>query len=91
MRVAQSENDIYRIFKQSRLEIYSEWWVKVAGKQSRDRLENTPRRVFSGARSYGVAPYGSDLSPIWLNIEAVVEVGRRSIIVFDTDFCQLTS
>ena len=71
----------------SRLEIYSEWWVKVAGKQSRDRQENTPRRVFSRARSYRVAPYGSDLSSIWLNIEVVVEVGRRSIIVFDTNFC----
>ena len=54
---------------------YSEWWVKIVGKQS--------RYGYTGARNHKVALYGSDLSPIWMNIikEYAVYVWRRSVLL----------
>ena len=41
----------------------SEWWVKVAGKQSRTSLGINNEVVNSGAYSLGVAPLGSHMFP----------------------------
>ena len=52
--------------------------MKVAGNQSRGRLaraypslEMVGEQSSTGARSYKVAPYSSDLSPTWQNIGAI--------------------
>ena len=51
--------------------------MKVSGNQSTRR-----RGKYAGVRTYRVAPYGSDLSPTWLNICADLRVRRRSVQEF---------